>query len=218
MHKEQSTKNVKRMIGIIDYGLGNLASIRNMLRRIGVQSVISGDRAVLQRTDALILPGVGAFDAGVSNLKDSGLWEFLNERVLQDRTPVLGICLGVQLLTEGSDEGQLSGLGWIKGRTIAFDRSRLKPEDKIPNMGWRDIQITRATALTDNLPLEPRFYCVHSFHLSCQDPADEIISCEHGYSITVGVQRDNIWGVQFHPEKSHKFGMKLLENFSKLAG
>jgi glutamine amidotransferase len=188
-----------------------------MLRRIGVDSIVSGDCGVLQKADGLILPGVGAFDAGVSNLRDSGLWEFLNERVLQDRTPVLGICLGVQLLTEGSDEGQLSGLGWIKGRTIAFDRSCLKPEDKIPNMGWRDIQITRATALTDNLPPEPRFYCVHSFHLSCHDPADEIISCQHGYSITVGVQRDNIWGVQFHPEKSHKFGMKLLENFSKLA-
>lgn len=201
------------MIGIVDYGVGNLASIRNMLQRVNTSSVISSDQQVLASVDALILPGVGAFDTGISNLRNSGLWDFLNEAVLVKRIPILGICLGVQLLTEGSDEGQLTGLGWIRGRTIAFDRSKLSPQEKVPNMGWRDITIERSSALTENLPPEPRFYFVHSFHLQCMNPEDSIISCRHGYKFTVGVQRDNIWGVQFHPEKSHKFGMRLLENF-----
>ena len=202
------------MIGIIDYGVGNLASIRNMLQRINAASVISGDQKVLAKADGLILPGVGAFDTGIRNLKNAGLCDFLNERVLVDRVPMLGICLGVQLMTEGSDEGQLPGLSWIKGRTVAFDRSRLSPEHKIPNMGWRDISINRPTPLTDSPPSEPRFYFVHSFHLQCSHPEDAIISCSHGYEFTVGVQRGNIYGVQFHPEKSHKFGMRVLENFA----
>lgn len=203
------------LIAVIDYGVGNLASIRNMLKRIGVKSVVSGDRDALQKADGLILPGVGAFDTGIANLKQSGLWDFLNERVLADKTPILGICLGVQLLTEGSDEGQQPGLGWISGRTVAFNRDRLQPEDKIPNMGWRDITVVRPNPLCDGLPPDPRFYCVHSFHLQCTDPEDVILTCHHGYNITVGVQRENIYGVQFHPEKSHKFGMKLLENFAR---
>lgn len=185
-----------------------------MLQRINVESVISGDQRVLAKADGLILPGVGAFDTGISNLRKSGLWDFLNERVLAERVPILGICLGVQLMTEGSDEGRLPGLGWIRGRTIAFDRSRLLPENKIPNMGWRNIAVVRETALCRTLPLEPRFYFVHSFHLSCASPDDVIITCPYGYSFAAGVHRDNIYGVQFHPEKSHKFGMKLLENFS----
>lgn len=186
-----------------------------MLQRINVESVISGDQNVLAKTAGLILPGVGAFDTGISNLRDSGLWDFLNDRVLVHRIPILGICLGVQLMTEGSDEGQLPGLGWIKGRTIAFDRFRLQPENKIPNMGWRNIAISRETLLCADLPPEPRFYFVHSFHLSCASADDEIITCPHGYSFAAGVQRDNVYGVQFHPEKSHKFGMKLLENFAR---
>jgi len=206
------------MIGIVDYGVGNLASIRNMLQRVNLPAVISADHMTLTGTKALILPGVGAFDTGISNLKKSGLWNFLNDRVLVEHIPILGICLGVQLMTEGSDEGQLPGLGWIKGRTVAFDRSRLNSENKIPNMGWREITINRRTPLTENLPPEPRFYFVHSFHLHCVHSEDSIISCRHGYEFTVGVQRDTIWGVQFHPEKSHKFGMRLLENFAGSVG
>ena len=202
------------MIGIIDYGLGNLASILNMLRRIGVPAIISSDPSVLSAAAGLILPGVGAFDSGVSNLHASGLWSFLHEDVLQNGKPILGICLGVQLLTEGSDEGTLPGLGWIPGRTVAFDRSRLRPEHKIPNMGWRNITATRTDTLTGNLPPEPRFYFVHSFHLQCDDAQDVMITSQHGYEFTVGVRRKNVAGVQFHPEKSHKYGMALLRNFA----
>ncbi len=205
------------MIGVVDYGVGNLASIGSMLKRLGFESVITGDRNQLGSATSLILPGVGSFDTGIANLRATGLWEFLNEYVLRRHVPILGICLGVQLMTEGSDEGRLPGLGWIPGRTTAFDRSRLRPEDKIPNMGWRDISVVRPDPLCDGLPAESRFYHVHSYHLQCTCPEDIIISSHHGYQITVGVQRGNIRGVQFHPEKSHRFGMKLLENFARLS-
>lgn len=201
------------MIGIIDYGLGNLASILNMLRRIGAPAVISSDPAVLALAKGLILPGVGAFDSGVKNLHRSGLWTFLQDDVVANRKPILGICLGAQLLTAGSDEGILPGLGWIQGRTVAFDRYRLHPEHKIPNMGWRRVTMTRSDALTDNLPAEPRYYFVHSFHLQCINAQDVIITSRHGYEFVVGVRCGNVVGVQFHPEKSHKFGMRFLGNF-----
>jgi imidazole glycerol-phosphate synthase subunit HisH len=204
------------MIGIVDYGLGNLASIRNMFRRIEVESCVSADAAVLADCDRLILPGVGSFDQGVRNLHESGLWEPLNRWVLEDRKPILGICLGVQLLTEGSDEGTLPGLGWIAGRTVSFDRGCLSSNDRIPNMGWRYIDVQRESSLSAGLPDDPRFYFVHSFHLQCRNPEDVIFSATHGYSFVAGVERDNVAGVQFHPEKSHTFGMALLRNFSCL--
>ena len=204
------------MIGIIDYGLGNLASIRNMLRRLEIDSVISNDAEVLRQTDRLILPGVGAFDQGVTNLHSSGLWQPLNDMVQEQKKLILGICLGVQLLTEGSDEGTLPGLGWIRGRTIAFDRSRLSPTQRIPNMGWRYIDSVRDCPLTLALPPEARFYFVHSYHLDCVDRQDAILTATHGYQFTCGVAKGNVLGVQFHPEKSHKFGMAVLRNYSKL--
>ena len=202
------------MIGIIDYGAGNLASIQNMLRRVEVDSIITSDVDALASVDKLILPGVGAFDRGIENLHKSGLWDILNTRVLQDKVPILGICLGVQLFTEGSDEGTAEGLGWIKGRTVAFDRAKLSDTQKVPNMGWRNIEIQKDTPVTRDLPQDPRFYFVHSFHLQCEHPEDVIVTSHHGYEIQVGVQKDNIIGLQFHPEKSHKFGMKLLTNFA----
>ncbi|TWT96273.1 imidazole glycerol phosphate synthase subunit HisH [Neorhodopirellula pilleata] len=205
------------MIGIIDYGLGNLASIRNMLKRLEIESVISSEANVLARADKLILPGVGAFDSGMANLTSSGLIDSLNEMVLQDKKPILGICLGVQLLTEGSDEGRLPGLGWIKGRTIAFDRSRLSPTERVPNMGWRYVDATRDSSLSQNLEIDSRFYFVHSFHLDCYNKHDVIFTATHGYSFAVGVEHENISGVQFHPEKSHKFGMALLKSWQSSA-
>lgn len=205
------------MIGIIDYGLGNLASIRNMLKRLEIESVISSEANVLAKADKLILPGVGAFDSGMSNLKKSGLIDPLNEMVLQEKKPILGICLGVQLLTEGSDEGELPGLGWIKGRTIAFDQSRLSPTERVPNMGWRYIDISRTSSLSENLVPDSRFYFVHSYHLDCEDQQDVIFTVTHGYSFAVGVERDNVAGVQFHPEKSHKYGMALLKSWQSSA-
>lgn len=203
------------MIAIIDYGLGNLASIRNMLRRIEIDSVITNDPVVLAAADKLILPGVGAFDQGITNLQKSGLWELLNEVVLHEKKPILGICLGAQLLTEGSDEGKLPGLGWIQGQTVAFDRRRLSPTQRIPNMGWRYVETVRPHFLTTDLPFDSRFYFVHSFHFQCSDSEDAILTAKHGYEFTCGFARENVCGVQFHPEKSHRFGMSLLSKFAR---
>jgi len=203
------------MITIIDYGTGNLSSIKNMLKRLGIDSVISNQEADIRVAKKLILPGVGAFDHGMQQLNESGLVPLLNEKVLQNKTPVLGICLGVQLLTEGSEEGHAKGLGWIKGRTIAFDRTKLRTDQKIPHMGWTEVSHYEQSKLFTGMYEEPRFYFVHSYHLQIDNPSYVMVEADYGYRFAAGVEKDNILGVQFHPEKSHKFGMRILENFYK---
>ncbi|MCC6287118.1 MAG: imidazole glycerol phosphate synthase subunit HisH [Chitinophagaceae bacterium] len=203
------------MITIIDYGIGNLTSIQNMLKKIGVESVISTQREVVAGADKLILPGVGSFDYGMQQLHQAGFVEVLNERVLSKRVPILGLCLGVQLLTAKSEEGVESGLGWIKGKTIAFDKSKLSSNEKIPHMGWSEIKGFERSTLFTGMYDEPRFYFVHSYHLQLENTEDTLAITNYGYDFSVGIERGNILGVQFHPEKSHKFGMKLLENFAK---
>lgn len=203
------------MLIIIDYGVGNLSSIKNMLKKIGVDAEISGNVQDIQGAEKLILPGVGHFDYGMQHLHESGLLNALNEKVLQNKTPILGICLGVQLLTYCSEEGKEKGLGWIKGKTVAFDKTKLDVDHKIPHMGWTDIKCFEESKLFTSMYAEPRFYFVHSYHLQLENPSDELATANYGYDFTVGIEHENILGVQFHPEKSHKFGMKLLENFVK---
>lgn len=203
------------MVVIIDYGVGNLVSIKNMLGKIGVEAIISSKKDDIINADKLILPGVGSFDYGMTQLNDSGIIQELNDMVLEHKTPILGICLGAQLLTQSSDEGIKSGLGWIKGKTIAFNKAKLLPEQKIPHMGWTDVKGFEHSRLFTNMYNEPRFYFVHSYHLVIENKEDELAYGSYGYDFTVGIERENILGVQFHPEKSHKFGMKLLENFIK---
>lgn len=203
------------MIAIIDYGVGNLASIHNMLRKIGVASVITAEPEEIERADKLILPGVGSFDYGMRSLEERGLAPLLRDRVVGHGVPVLGICLGVQLFTRGSDEGQVPGLGWIAGETVRFDRERLSPAHRIPNMGWANVEVARESRLLHGLPAESRFYFVHSYHLQCEEPGDVIARAVHGYPFAAAVERDNVLGVQFHPEKSHRFGMALLRNFAE---
>jgi glutamine amidotransferase len=203
------------MTVIIDYKTGNLNSIKNILRRIGYDSVISNDKEVIMNATKLILPGVGHFDHGMRNLDELGLIPILNEKVLVNKTPVLGICLGVQLLTKGSEEGVLPGLGWIDGYTRAFDKTKLSAGLKVPHMGWSDVTYRETSGLFQNYNEIPRFYFVHSFHLVCNNQGDELTHSNHGYDFVAGVEHENIMGVQFHPEKSHKFGMRLLENFMK---
>lgn len=201
------------MITIIDYGVGNLSSIKNMLKRIGVAAEITNDVAVIEKAEKLILPGVGHFNYGMEQLHKSGLVPVLNESVLQKKVPILGICLGVQLLTQSSEEGTAAGLGWIAGKTIAFDKTKLQANQKIPHMGWSDVSNYQQSKLFTNMPVEPRFYFVHSYHLALENPADVLVTANYGYPFAAGIEHENILGVQFHPEKSHKFGMKLLENF-----
>lgn len=201
------------MIAILDYGVGNLASIQNMLKKVGAGSVITSDVDMISGADKLLLPGVGAFDTCASKLKSSGLMDILNKKAFEEKVPVLGICVGMQLMMEGSEEGKLPGLGWVKGKCIRFE-SREGDELKIPHMGWADVNITKPSPLLQGLDDEPRFYFVHSYHVSLEDSADELLNANYSYRYTAAFEHENIIGVQFHPEKSHKYGMKLFENFT----
>jgi glutamine amidotransferase len=201
------------MITIIDYNMGNLGSIRNMLKKIGHDSQITADPQLIASADKLLLPGVGAFDAGMKSLQRSGLIPLLNKRVLEDRIPTLGICLGMQLMTRGSAEGQCRGLGWIDAEAARFEFADAPL--KVPHMGWNRVTPTRSSPLTDNLPQEPRFYFVHSYYVRCRNADDVLLTTSYGHSFHSAFQRGNVMGVQFHPEKSHKFGMTLLRNFAE---
>lgn len=200
-------------VTVIDSGVGNLGAIPNMLKRLGATATITNDADQIAKADRLILPGVGAFDAAMSNLRRLGLVEILNELVLGRRVPTLGLCLGMQLLADESEEGDLPGLGWIRGKVVRF---RLDGSDRslhVPQMGWNTVRIVRPIALLADLGERPRFYFAHSYHLQCDDPADVVGVTTHGYEFPSVVQRGNVMGAQFHPEKSHRFGMKVLGNF-----
>lgn len=202
------------MIGIVDYGLGNLRSIQNMLDRSGIASVITSDPRELAKADRLILPGVGHFGFGMDQLRSRGLVEVLNERVLEAKVPTLGICLGAQLLGRHSQEGDAAGLGWIPMDIVTFDRARLTGGQKVPHMGWADT--TARHPIFEGLGADARFYYVHSFHMACDDPEMVIATADHGYEFTSGVAHGNVIGLQFHPEKSHVFGRQVLRNFAAM--
>lgn len=201
------------MIGIIDAGIGNVGSIRNMFKKIGVAAEIVSDTEGIARATKLVLPGVGAFDAGMSRLHASGLLPSIEDRALTDRIPVLGICLGMQLMTQGSDEGSQPGLGWVAARTHRFLPEQLA-RLRVPHMGWNRVHPVRAHALTDNLDEEGAFYFVHSYYVRCAEPANVLLTAHHGIEFVASFEHGNLLGVQFHPEKSHRYGMQLLRNFA----
>jgi glutamine amidotransferase len=203
------------MIVIVDYGLGNLRSIQNMLDRAGIESVISSQPDELRSASKLILPGVGHFRYGMKSLHERGLVEVLNERVLAAHVPILGICLGAQLLGRGSEEGSSSGLNWVPMDTVEFDSALMQHGEKVPHMGWATTSHTEC-ALFQGMSEAPRFYYVHSYHFRCDDPGMVMCTAEHGYRFASGVAFDNIFGVQFHPEKSHVHGQRLLMNFASM--
>ncbi|MCP3932974.1 MAG: imidazole glycerol phosphate synthase subunit HisH [Bacteroidetes bacterium] len=202
------------MVTIVNYGMGNVESIANMLKRIGIEAVITSEVGDIENAEKLILPGVGSFDAAVKELKKSRLWSPLNKKILYGKIPVLGICLGMQLLCLSSDEGTENGFGWIDAHCCRFDFSGASTL-KIPCMGWNLLTSVKENPLFYGLE-NPKFYFVHSYHLNCQNRNDIIASAEYGYSYPAAVQNENIFGVQFHPEKSHKFGMQLLKNFTEI--
>ncbi len=203
------------MITIIDYGLGNLGSIQNMLRKIGVASELTSKKEAIEAAKKLILPGVGAFDNGIGNLEKLGLIKLLDRQIREQGVPILGICLGAQLMTRRSEEGKLPGLGWIEADTIRFFSRIPAPGMKVPHMGWNDLDIKKSSPLfAENT--EQRFYFVHSYHFLCDHPEDPLASAHYGYDFTAAFSRGNVFGVQFHPEKSHKFGMELLRRFAAL--
>lgn len=200
-------------ICIIDYGLGNSGSIQNMLKRIGYSSVISSRQEDIDSADLLFLPGVGSFDDGVTNLERLNLIPILEKKVLVEKTPIIGICLGMQLLLSRSEEGNKAGLGWIKGECKKFKFHNNPDRLRVPHMGWN---ITSPSLNSNNLFdldfSELRFYYVHSYYAALEDKANELCTAFYGFTFSSGIQKDNIIGLQFHPEKSHKFGMALLKN------
>jgi glutamine amidotransferase len=203
------------MIVIVDYGMGNVGSILNMLSRVDVPAVISRDPEVIRSADKLVLPGVGAFDAGMHNLRELGLVEILRQAVQVHRKPLLGICLGMQLLTEGSEEGSEAGLGWVAGRAIRFDPA-MAAGIRVPHMGWNSVTVVKPSPLFEDMYPDPRFYFVHSYHVVCDRTQDVLCVTRHGPEFCSAFAVEHVFGVQFHPEKSHKFGMRLLESFARL--
>jgi glutamine amidotransferase len=205
------------MIAIIDYGLGNLGSVQNILKKVGCSdSIITLSPEAIANADKIILPGVGSFDNGMTQLKNLGLIEILNQEVLKNSKPILGICLGMQLMTQSSEEGILPGLGFFEATTEKFKFDKNSENLKIPHMGWNEVYIKHQNPLLSNFKEENRFYFVHSYYVKCKDKGDELLSCNYGFEFTCGIQKDNIYGVQFHPEKSHRFGMQLMKNFVEL--
>lgn len=205
------------MIVIVDYGMGNLRSIQNMLKYIGIDSRISSDIEAIREATKLILPGVGAFDNAIRNIEKLHLRDILLTKALNEKTPILGICLGLQLFAKCSEEGSLPGLGLIDAETVRFKFAGGNGELKIPHMGWNEIAIQNNSRLFDGLSDAARFYFVHSYHLKCTDERDIEATTFHGYNFVSAIERENIYGVQFHPEKSHRFGMKVLKNFAEIS-
>lgn len=203
------------MIAIVDYGMGNLGSIANMFKRIGAVAAITSDASVIAHADKLVLPGVGAFDAGMQNIRERNLLDVLNHKVITAKTPILGLCLGMQLFTERSEEGELPGLGWIAADTVRFRMSQQHAHLKVPHMGWNSLTVKRPHPIFQNLEDQARFYFVHSFYVRCDSAEDVLATTVYGDEFASVIVKDNIIGTQFHPEKSHTFGMELLRNFAE---
>ena len=203
------------MIVIVDHGLGNIGSILNMLEKIGAEAITSSNIQDIKEAKKIILPGVGAFDNAMKNLKNLGIIPILNKKVIEDKIPLLGICLGMQLLTKRSEEGSLEGLGWIDAETVRFEFGNNKSL-KIPHMGWNTIDIKKECCLFKEMYEEPKFYFVHSYYVKCNNSENIFTTTNYGIEFCSSFIKDNIFGVQFHPEKSHNFGLKVLKNFAGL--
>lgn len=200
---------------IIDYGVGNTGSIKNMIRKVGGKASVGSTVDDIALAEMLILPGVGAFDTGINHLRASGLIDVLNQRVLVDKVPVLGICLGAQLMTKSSEEGQEQGLGWFDAKTLKMDFCGISGKWPLPNVGWRNVTAENGYSMLNGIQETPRFYFVHSFYMSPTDPNMVSMNAHYGFEFACGLRRDNIHCAQFHPEKSHAFGMQFFRNFLK---
>jgi len=202
-------------IAVIDYGLGNVGSICNMLRYISVPySVESNNLEAISYSDGIILPGVGNFKMAMKILEDSGISNVLKDAVINQQIPILGICLGMQLMCNHSEEGDVKGLGFIDANVTKFKFDTYS-NLKIPHMGWSDVIVKKNNILTEDLLDLSRFYFVHSYYVKCKNDEDILMSTNYGHEFTSSFHRDNIFGCQFHPEKSHKYGIQLFKNFSE---
>ncbi|WP_332653870.1 imidazole glycerol phosphate synthase subunit HisH [Brevundimonas sp.] len=204
------------MILIVDIGLCNVGSVRNMLRRIGVLAEIVDRPAELAQGDAVILPGVGHFSEGMRRMRETGFADAVREAALVKRKPVLGICLGMQMLGISSEEGEAEGLGLVPAHFKKFDLERMGERLPVPHMGWNTLTMRKSSPLLADMPPQSRFYFVHSYYAETDDPSIDICTTEYGLEFVSAYSRNNVMGVQFHPEKSHKFGMQLLRNFAAM--
>ncbi len=204
------------MITIVDYGMGNLGSVQNMFRRIGVAVQVTSNLTDIENAEKILLPGVGAFGAAMKRIEEGGFRAVLDKKAMQDKIPVLGICLGMQLLTQGSEEAPESGLGWIDAETKKF-KFELNSGLKVPHMGWNSVIKKNPSPLTDPLSDEAKFYFVHSYFVKVKTASDCLMQAHYGLDFDAVITNGtNIFGAQFHPEKSHKFGMNLLANFAAI--
>lgn len=200
------------MIAIVDFDIGNLGAVANMLQRLGAQCAITSDPALIKRAKGIILPGNGAFDACMRKLRATNLLPLLERRVLTERVPLLGICIGAQMLGSGSEEGREAGLGWLDLQVRRFPQL---PGLRVPHMGWNEVVLGESVhPIIVNMPPAARFYFVHSYYLEAANRADVLMTAHYGIDFAAAVSKENIVGVQFHPEKSHRFGKRLLGNFA----
>jgi len=204
------------MIHIVDYGLGNVHAFLTLYKRLGIDATICKTAADLNGASKIILPGVGAFDHAIELLNQSGMRPILETLVLKDKVPILGICVGMQILASTSDEGCLSGLGWVPGKVCSFMTNNKSTNYSFPHMGWNDIQLKSTHPLFASLETDARFYFLHSYYFECDQPSHIIATSSYSIDFCCSVSADNIYGVQFHPEKSHHFGTQLLKNFAEL--
>lgn len=202
-------------ITIIDYGMGNLRSVQKKFQRVGAEVEITSNLNRISKAKKLLLPGVGHFANGVKKLKESGVWDVLNRKVLQEKIPILGICLGMQLMAKHSEEGDVEGLGWFDAEVVKFTVID-KLKYKVPHMGWNNANIEKESQLFNGIPNEAMYYFVHSYHIVCNNNEDILTTTEYEYKFTSAIQKDNIYGTQFHPEKSHDWGEEVFRNFVEL--
>ena len=204
------------MITIIDYGSGNIKAIANIYEKLNVKYTIATKPEDVVGAKKIFLPGVGAFDETISKLDSTGFRKILDLEVLQNKVPIIGICVGMQILAESSEEGTLKGLGYIKGKVKKIDASILQHKPKLPHLGWNTITINKENSLLKNIDLDLGFYFLHSFYFECQNADDILTTTTYGKEFASSVVHENVYGIQFHPEKSHQNGITLLHNFAKL--
>lgn len=204
------------MIAIVDYGMGNSGSIRNMLLRGGHEAEVTSDFRRIAEAKKLVLPGVGTFDHAVRNLRQRDLLGVLDDKVRGEGVPVLGICLGMQLLGRESEEGSLEGLSWVDARVVKLPSNGSGGSLRIPHMGWNDVRCERTCELMSTDDPQPRFYFVHSYYVQCANNEDVVGTAEYGIRFCAALKKGNVFGTQFHPEKSHKYGLRLMDKFARL--
>lgn len=206
------------MIGIINYGVGNISAFKNIYKQLNIPIKIVSSENELDDVSKIILPGVGHFDYAMTRFQDSGMVNRVNQMVMQDKTPVVGICVGMQMMAKRSDEGELAGLGWIDAEVKKFDPDLTmgKMQLPLPHMGWNDIEKSGNSPILEGLDHSSRFYFLHSYYFVCNNPNDIIAQTNYGGIYTSAANHENVYGIQFHPEKSHKYGIQLLKNFAEL--